>query len=191
MRFQPSAYSDVAAVAPPTGATGASSDLTSAAIQAGGQAISLGLDAWQRAADAKSDKWSRAAAKKAKKAKKARADAEAKRAAAVAMTTMPGASLPAPLPTTALSPLLKWGLIAGGVGIVGFAIYMITREKAEPKARHNPKRIHVKAKPSRRAPSVRPAATELAPYKGHDEDEGRDEDEGYGEGEDVAEEEDE
>jgi len=182
VRFQPSAYSDVAAVAPPTGAAGASSDLTSAAIQAGGQAISLGLDAWQRAADAKADKWSRAAAKKAKK--KAAA-AAAKRAAAVAMTPMPGAPLPAPLPTTALSPLLKWGLIAGGVGIVGFAIYMITREKAEPKARHNPKRINIKAKPARRAPSVRPAATELAPY------EGREEDEGYGEGEDVAEEEDE
>jgi hypothetical protein len=41
---------------------------------------------------------------------------------------------------------------------------MVLKKKEEPpKPKHNPKRVHVKAKPQRRAAAVRPAASEFAP----------------------------
>jgi len=185
VRFQPSAYSDVAATASPAGAAGVSPDMTSTAIQAGGQIVNLGLDAWQRSADSKAEKWRKVAAKKAKKAAaKKRAAAEAAAAAATSSVPVPLS----PVPTT-MSPWVKWGLIAGGVGIVGFALYMLTRKKDEPKPKHNPKRIHVKSPPKRRVANVRPAATELPSREEHAEEEDErlhNPDEDYGEGEDFA-----
>ena len=41
---------------------------------------------------------------------------------------------------------------------------MVLKKKEEPhKPKHNPKRVHIKAKPQRRAAAVRPAASEFAP----------------------------
>ena len=164
MRFQPSAYSDAVAPFSPfdgvEGGGGVSPDATSTAIQAGGQLLDVGLSAWQRHADAKAAKWERMAAKKeAAKRKKAAAKAAAQQAA---MAPAPAA---APVQAAAaMNPMLKWGLIVAGVGVAGFALYMVLRKKEEPsKPKHNPKRVHVKNPPKRRVSRVRPAASEFAP----------------------------
>ena len=59
MRFQPSAYSDVAATAPPAGASGADPSAAVAAniAQLGTRAAGMGLDAWQARSDARAEKW--------------------------------------------------------------------------------------------------------------------------------------
>lgn len=165
MRFQPSAYSDAVAPFSPFGAGedggGVSPDAAGTAIDVAGKFATMGLDAWQRSADAKAAKWERMAAKKAAARKK---KAAAKAAAQQAAMT-PAAPAPAPVQAAAaMNPMLKWGLIVGGVGLVGFALYMVLKKKEEPpKPKANPKRVHIKAKPQRRAAAVRPAASEFAP----------------------------
>jgi hypothetical protein len=166
VRFQPSAYSDAVAPFSPFAAVeggggGASPDAAGTAIDVAGKLATVGLDAWQRAADAKAAKWQKLAAKKAAARKKKAAAAAAAQQAAMT----PAAPAPAPVQAAAaMNPMLKWGLIVGGVGLVGFALYMVLRKKEEPsKPKSNPKRVHIKAKPQRRAAAVRPAASEFAP----------------------------
>ncbi len=158
MRFQPSAYSDVAATAPPAGASGADPSAAVAAniAQLGTRAAGMGLDAWQARSDARAEKWRKIAAKRAKKPK----GFGAKSGQQAAVPTAP--MLPAPLPPTAMNPMLKWGLIAAGVGIVGFALFMVLRKKEEPaKPKSNPKRVFIKAPAKPRVTNVRPASTEI------------------------------
>ena len=159
MRFQPSAYSDAVAPFSPFGEGGASVDASGAAIDVAGKLATIGLDAWQKSADAKAEKWRRMAAKKAAaKKKKAAAKAAAQQAA---MTSAP---VPPVQAAAAMNPMLKWGLVAAGVGLVGFALYMVLKKKEEPpKSKSNPKRVHVKATPKRRAAAVRPAVSEFDP----------------------------
>lgn len=158
MRFQPSAYSDVAASAPPAGAGGGvSADAASSVVRLGTEAVGMGLDAWQARSDAKMDKWRKLAAKKARKAKAL--------AAARQQAAMPAAPAPmplAPVPAAAPNPWVKWGLIGAGVLIVGVLGYLALRKKDEPhKPKHNPKRVFIKAPPKPRVTNVRPAATEI------------------------------
>lgn len=162
MRFQPSAYA-----APPFspfdgvegGAGGASADTTGMAVDVAGKFIDAGLSAWQRSADAKADKWRKMAAKKdAAKRKKAAA-----KAAAAQQTAMTPAPVTSPVQAAAaMNPMLKWGLVIGGIGLVGFAAYMLLRKKEEPpKPKANPRRAFIKAAPKRRSPEVRAARTEV------------------------------
>jgi hypothetical protein len=156
VRFQPSVYSDVAASASSAGEPG--SDLTGNVAKLGMQVASMGLDAWQAKADARADKWRALAAKKDKQKRKKQAAARA----AAAMQSQPAALPPTPVVETAMNPWMKWGLIAAGVGIAGFALYMVLKKKDEPpKPKANPKRTFVKNPPKPRVTKVRPAATEI------------------------------
>lgn len=175
MRFQPSAYA--APPFSPFGAVegGASGGAEGAAIEVAGKLATVGLDAWQKSADAKADKWRKLAAKKAAKKKKA---AERKAAAAVAAQQTVVAPTPVQAAAT-MNPMLKWGLVAAGIGLVGFAVYMLTRKKEEPsKPKPNPRRAFIKTKPKRRNPEIRAAATEIpaVTLEGVDEFSGPDDD---------------
>jgi hypothetical protein len=132
------------------------------AVDVAGKFIDAGLSAWQRSADAKADAWRKMAAKQeaAKRKKKAAKKAAAAAAQQTAMTPAPAVS---PVQSAAaMNPMLKWGLVIGGIGLVSFAAYMLLRKKPEEhKPKHNPKRVHVKAAPKRRNPEVRPARTEV------------------------------
>lgn len=182
MRFQPSAYSDVAASAPPAGV---SEEAAASLAKLGTQVVGMGLDSWQASADARANKWRTLAAKKAKKAKKIAAAKAAQRQQAM----LPPAALPAPV-ATGMEPWMKWGLIAAGIGVVSFAAFMIIRKKQEPKPKPNPKRTFGKSPPKTRVIRVRPAATEIPETIEVEEVEevedlrnpSRDEDEGYGDG---------
>jgi len=164
VRFQPSAYA-----APPFspfdgvegGAGGASADTTGMAVDVAGKFIDAGLDVWQRSADAKADKW-RALAAKQEGAKRKKA-AKKKAAAAAQQTAMTPAPAVSPVQAAAaMNPMLKWGLVVGGIGLVGFAAYMLLRKKEEPpKPKSNPRRAFIKAAPKRRSPEVKAARTEV------------------------------
>lgn len=180
MRFQPSVYSDVAASAPPAGA--AEGELTASVAKLGTQVVGMGLDSWQARADSRANKWRTLAAKKAKKAKKAAAARDAQRQQAM----LPPVALPAPV-ATGMEPWMKWGLIVAGIGVVGFAAFVLLRKKPEPKPKPNPKRTFIKQPPKTRVVRVRAAATEIpetveVEEVGEVEERHNDEDDGYGDG---------
>jgi hypothetical protein len=163
VRFQPSAYAAPPAFPPDYGAADSrasrevSPETAGQLVEIGGKLTSMGVDAWQRSADKGIDRWRKVAKKKgaAKKRKQAEAQAQAQAAAAAAMT-------PAPAPA-GMSPTMKWGLIAAGVGIVGFALYMLViRKKETPKPKSNPRRTVRRASAPTRPRDVRPAASEFA-----------------------------
>ena len=189
MRFQPSAYSDVAASAPPAGV---SEEAAASATKLATQVVGMGLDSWQASADARANKWRTLAAKKAKKAKKIAAAKAAQRQQAM---PPPPAAPPAPI-ATGMDPWMKWGLIAAGIGVVSFAAFMLLRRKQEPKPKPNPKRTFGKSPPKTRVIRVRPAATEIPETIEVEEVEevedlrnpARDEDDGYGDGYDGVDE---
>jgi hypothetical protein len=158
MRFVPSAYSDVAAVAPAAPATTAAGSTASGiteATQVLSQLVSSGVDVARAASDLKMAQWQQKAAKKPKK-KQQRSQAMPASVALPASASAP-AKLAAP-PTD----WAKWGLIGMGalvVAVLGYVVVTRARESDDGAAKKkNPKPVarapFIRVPPRRRAPKV-------------------------------------
>jgi len=154
MRFQPSVYSDVAAVAPaPAPATPLSNVATAATALS--EIVGAGTAAWDAASAAKMAKWQQKAAKK--KAKKRRAATPTPTAATPAAVLAPAAKPP--------TDWAKWGLIGMGVLVAGIVTYLVLRpspDAEKDKTKKNPAKTpkpaqrgaFVRTLPRRRVPKV-------------------------------------